>query len=148
MLPACAQSFEVATIRLSGDFKPGVRIGCKGGPGSEDPARYLCTQVPLSGILLAAFDIQRHQLNAPAWADSVSLDLTAIVPSGVTNEKFRALLRGLIADRFGMKFHHESREAPGYDLVVGKGGLKMKLVSGAPAVDSAAAPGPPARDPD
>ena len=149
VLSVRAQSFEVATMKLSGDFKPGLRIGCKGGPGTEDPTRYLCTQTPLSAVLLASFDIQRYQLSAPAWADSVSVDVSAIVPSGMAKEKFRAMLRGLLAERFGMKYHNQSREAPGYDLVVQKGGPKMKPVSDTPPVDSTAtAPGPPSRDPE
>ncbi len=37
----------------------------------------------------------------------------------------RELLQQLLADRFGLRVHHESKEMPVYALVVGTGGPKM-----------------------
>jgi uncharacterized protein (TIGR03435 family) len=36
------------------------------------------------------------------------------------------MFENLLADRFQLKFHHETRELPVYNLVVAKGGLKMQ----------------------
>src|SRR5437879_1394643 len=37
------------------------------------------------------------------------------------------MLQSLLADRFALKMHREKKEFPVYELVVAKGGLKMKL---------------------
>jgi uncharacterized protein (TIGR03435 family) len=37
------------------------------------------------------------------------------------------MLRSLLEERFQLKVHRETRELPMYDLVVAKGGLKIKL---------------------
>jgi uncharacterized protein (TIGR03435 family) len=36
------------------------------------------------------------------------------------------MLQNLLAERFGMKDHAERQEVPGYELVVARGGIKMK----------------------
>jgi uncharacterized protein (TIGR03435 family) len=43
-----------------------------------------------------------------------------------TIDEFRQMLQGLLADRFKLKVHRETREMPVYELVVGKNGPKLK----------------------
>jgi uncharacterized protein (TIGR03435 family) len=43
------------------------------------------------------------------------------------------MLQRLLTERFGLKFHREQREVPGYALVAVKSGLKLKASSGTPA---------------
>ena len=54
------------------------------------------------------------------------------MPPGTTNEQFQAMLQNLIVERFHLVFHHETRNFPGYDLVVDKGGPKFKEVTPTP----------------
>jgi uncharacterized protein (TIGR03435 family) len=65
----------------------------------------------------------------------VSYDINAKVPPGSTQEQVEIMLQNLLADRFGLRLHHESREASGYELVVGKGGPKLS-----PTTDPSAEP--------
>jgi len=51
------------------------------------------------------------------------------------------MLQNLLAERFHMVVHHETKECDGYDLLVAKGGVKMKKSS---EEDSAAAEQPAA----
>jgi hypothetical protein len=48
------------------------------------------------------------------------------LPSAATPEQLSLMLQNLLADRFKLKFHRETREVPGYALVVAKNGPKLK----------------------
>jgi uncharacterized protein (TIGR03435 family) len=50
----------------------------------------------------------------------------AKVPEGTTRDQFRQMQLNLLIDRFGLKFHSETREVQGYELVVAKDGPKFK----------------------
>jgi uncharacterized protein (TIGR03435 family) len=80
--------------------------------------------------------------------ESDRFDIDAKIPPGTTNEQFNLMLRNLLVERFGMVVHRETREMPIYELVVAKGGLKMRAPEKAPAgaqAESPAAPGPGGR---
>ncbi len=63
------------------------------------------------------------------------------MPPGTTEDQVNRMLQNLLAERFGLKFHHEAREVAGYELVVGKNGSrKLKPASEPPVGDSKAAP--------
>jgi hypothetical protein len=55
-------------------------------------------------------------------------DIAAKFPEGQTPtlEIARRMLQTLLADRFQLKLHHETRDLPVYALVVGKGRSKLK----------------------
>jgi uncharacterized protein (TIGR03435 family) len=72
-------------------------------------------------------------LGGPAWIDTAKFDLEAKVDMDraleVTQLTFRQraeLLQPLLADRFRLKLHHESREFPAYALIVAKGRPKLR----------------------
>jgi uncharacterized protein (TIGR03435 family) len=60
-------------------------------------------------------------------------DVEAIVPAGATKAQIRIMLRHLLADRFGLMVHYETRQLPGYRLVVAKGGPKLSQSVAPPA---------------
>lgn len=86
----------------------------------------------MQALLEDAFGVRKHQLSGPPWLNQSRFDVLAKVPPGATREQVRAMLQKLLADRFGLTFHHESREVPVYALVVAKGGVKMKTSSDSP----------------
>ena len=49
-------------------------------------------------------------------------DIAAKVPDGATMEQVRIMLQRLLAERFGLVVHRETRQLPGFRLVVAKGG--------------------------
>jgi uncharacterized protein (TIGR03435 family) len=73
--------------------------------------------------------------------DSLGYDILAKVPPGATAEQVRQMLRTLLAERFKLKIHRETRQLPVYALVVAKGGPKLREVK-APAIPEGAAAGP------
>jgi uncharacterized protein (TIGR03435 family) len=125
--------FEVATVKPSkGEFPGGVRYS--GGPGSSDPGRFAANWTTPFNLMLTAYELNEHQIVCPAWMKKEPYDLVAKIPPGTTRRQFQGMLQRLLEERFQMTLHREERELPVYELVVAKGGLKMKESSGnAPA---------------
>lgn len=119
--------FEVATIKPSPPQPMGrMFMGTRGGPGTDDPGRFTCTNCSLTVLLTAAYDVQRFQISGPPTLESERFEVVAKVPGGATKEQFRLMLQSLLADRFKLKLHHETKDLPLYELVVAKGGPKLK----------------------
>ncbi len=53
-------------------------------------------------------------------------DIEAIAGNSVSDEQLRLMFQTLLEDRFKLKVHRESREMTAYELVVAKGGPKLK----------------------
>ena len=137
--------FEVASIKPSpsaaGRGEVTVIVGCYGGPGNNDPSLFVCQNASLSNIVTVAYGIAYWLLSAPDWMSSTRFDLRATVPEGATKDGLQVMLQNLLADRFKLSVHHESREIQRYELRVAKGGPKFKEAapSEAKAPDSAPA---------
>jgi uncharacterized protein (TIGR03435 family) len=48
------------------------------------------------------------------------------MPPDTQKEQFQLMMQKLLAERFHLAVHHETRNFPGYELVVAKGGPKLK----------------------
>jgi uncharacterized protein (TIGR03435 family) len=116
------QSFEVASIRLSGTKS--VR-GSEGGPGSKDPTRYTFGRADLLILILIAYDVEDFQVSSKLPLDRDEFDLAAKIPPNATKNEFHIMLRNLLTERFQMKLHIESREFPAFEMVAAKGGAKL-----------------------
>lgn len=145
-LIACAASgqrltFDVASVKLATP-PDGVTITANGGmtvprgsgivvprntggPGTDDPARIHYPLITVKALLKQACD-SYFAIESPGWTDTETVAVEATMPPGTTKAQFHEMLRNLMIDRFGLKFHIESKEAAGYSLMVGKGGPKMQ----------------------
>src|ERR1039457_5492305 len=117
-----------------------MRVRMSGGPGTPDPGQLTYTNVSLKNILTNAYNVKGYQLSGPKWLDSERFDITAKIPMGATKEQFQLMLQNLLAERFKLTLHHETKELPMYALVVGKGGSKLKESVEDDAAAGAAAP--------
>jgi len=130
---ALAQTqFEVASIKPSPRIGGPIRVGSRGGPGTNDPSLYICENCSAAMILRQAFDLHDYQLSDQVWMQSPRFNVTAKIPEGATMEQFRLMLRNLLTERLQLKFHYEKKETQAYELVVMKNGPKMKESAGAP----------------
>ncbi len=145
--------FDVASVKPAAPQPPGrMMMGMRGGPGTPDPGQVTFTNMPLSRIIMNAYNVKSFQVSGPSWLDSERFDITAKIPQGATKEQFHAMLQNLLAERFKLKAHNEQKEVPIYALTVARGGLKIKeSPKDAPAGASDAGsplppppPGPPA----
>ena len=97
--------------------------------------------VPVQMLLRAAFGVEDDRiLGAPSWVKSNRFDIEAKVSpqdapklDKLDGENRLAMLIPLLAERFNLKYHHETRELPMYALVVAKGGPKLTVSKAEPA---------------
>jgi len=143
--------FDAASVKLD---TRGIRVGFNGanhgGPGTDDPGRFnISYGQPLKLIMAKAYDVPSDQIAGPAWLDDVPVNLytvTATMPGDVTRQHFLLMLQGLLAERFHLAVHHETRDFPGYALMVVSDRPRMKEWK--PDPDAAATPGAAITAPD
>jgi uncharacterized protein (TIGR03435 family) len=81
---------------------------------------------------MTAYDKQPFQIvGGPSWQNSNKFDVNAkATDAAATLDQMRVMLQGLLADRFALKAHTETRDVPTYALVLarsdGRLGQKMK----------------------
>ncbi len=136
--------FEVASIRqveLTGFAYGDPRLN-----PHFDPGLYRVEQVNLDTLVAQAFEIKRanQQMETPRWMNTEYFTINAVPAEGATKADLPIMLRHLLEDRFGLKYHHETRQMAGYQLVVAKSGPRLtkspapaserKLVKGLPEI--------------
>ncbi len=120
--------FEVASIKPAAPQSDGnIRVMMGG-----DPGRVNYANVTLKNVLARAYDVKSYQITGPSWLDSERYDIVAKVPDGAPKEQLPAMLQNLLAERFKMKLHRETKDQPVYALVVGKNGPKLTKAAAAP----------------
>ena len=130
-------TFEVASVKPAAPPTPGqFMVGVRGGPGTPDPGQATFSNVTQRLLLTKAYGVQDYQISGPGWLDSERYDIVAKVPKGATKEQFMVMLQNLLAERFKLTLHHETKELPRYALVVAKNGPKLKEAAAPPANDA------------
>jgi uncharacterized protein (TIGR03435 family) len=121
---AMAQTFEAASVKPAA---PTGRYAMRGGPGSSDPGQITYTKVTLKDLLTKAYGVEEYQIAGPPWLEKDHFDVIAKLPASATKAQLRAMLQDLLATRFHLAEHRETKELPIYALVVGKDGVKMTV---------------------
>jgi uncharacterized protein (TIGR03435 family) len=137
-LTAAPAAFEVSTVKLS-------KADSGNSSSNFNDGRFTATNEPLKNIMeYSAYGIpQPRILGGPKWLDSERFDIQAKM-EGVAAERLKALSRDqrraetqamfqqLLADRFKLAVHWETRELPVYALVVAKHGPILHESKNAP----------------
>ena len=82
----------------------------------------------LAGYISLAYSLAGYQLRGPAWIATERFDIAAKAAAPVSDQQLRIILQALLAERFHLVMHRESKEVQGYSLVAAKGGLKVHPV--------------------
>ena len=132
-------ALDAVSIKLANGANHGPP-NSDGGPGTRYPELFGAdaTVRKLIGRAYGLIDAQQ-QVSGPGSIDSPTYAIDARVPRGTTVEQFQIMLQKMLAERFGLVVHHETKILSGYDLVVGKNGSKLKESATDPDV-----PPPPA----
>jgi uncharacterized protein (TIGR03435 family) len=137
--------FEAATVKTSNNSASGViPRGCRGTDTRTDSnaapiplGRCIFEQARLDVLITSAYGDElaavRSQppkelvLGGPSWIHSDRFDVQAKAesPSTTSGKDLYRMLQALLADRFKLKLHHESKEVEGYALVIATSGPKL-----------------------
>jgi uncharacterized protein (TIGR03435 family) len=121
------QTFEVASIKPSNADTQGTSIRFPKG-SFEAPG------VTAINCITLAYNIPEFQLEGgPGWIGNQRYDIFAKLPSSIADlppggrmEPIRAALKALLAERFQLVVHKETKLVPAYGMTVAKGGFKLK----------------------
>jgi len=144
--------FDAASVKSAElptpDGRGMIRINPpSGGPGTNDPGRIHYPFASLKYLLFTAYGVKDFQISGPSWLDTEHFEVTATMPASTTREQFRIMLQNLLAERFKLAIHRDSKELPNYTLLVAKGGPKLKPSEETQAKSDADTPPPPSGPP-
>jgi uncharacterized protein (TIGR03435 family) len=114
-------SFEVASIRPSSEQVAQVSAGLRVA-GSQ----VRLTAMSVKEFIVIAYGVKPQQIVGPDWLGQTRFDLAATIPAGGSAVQVPEMLRALLAERFQMTMHRETKEFPVYVLGVAKGGPKIE----------------------
>ncbi len=124
VLEAQAPAFDVASI------KP-TRSEGRVSSIRNSTGRITMENVSLRKLTLWAYGIpddREYALIAPDWLATERFDIQATFPADTTPDQVRPMAQRLLAERFQLKLHPESRECSIYALVVARSGPKIHPV--------------------
>ena len=117
-------AFEVASTKVSQSRSRGEGFGrdnIKTSPGS-----LTMLNVSLRTAIGWAYHVFDYQVTGPDWIGSERYDIVAKAAGPASEPEQRAMLQTLLADRFKLAVHRQTKEMSAMLLVVGKGGPKFQ----------------------
>jgi uncharacterized protein (TIGR03435 family) len=89
---------------------------------------YIGTNIELWSYVVFSYKLNTNQLpilkaEAPKWVDTEHFDIQARAAGNPTKDQYRLMMQSLLADRFKLAAHFESRQMPVYALVLAKPGV-------------------------
>ena len=135
-------TFDVASVRENtSDLSHGYTVTGQNPPHSS---KFSATNYSARDLIGQAYGVQYFQItNGPDWLDrarfvveaksdtSTDEALAKLSKEQATLEK-QHMLQVLLADRFKLKVHQDTKDLPGFALVIAKNGLKMQPAKGEP----------------
>jgi uncharacterized protein (TIGR03435 family) len=116
-------ALDVASIRVNknAEATPSTRFRPDGA--------FTMTRVTVTSLLSVAFgDARGDMVGLPSWAFSDTFDVSTSVLQGRRNatvDDRRNMIRGLLIERFKLKWHMGTREVPAYDLIFAKSDRRL-----------------------
>ncbi len=134
-LAAPLPQFEVASIRPSNPSTPHPSRFAPV-PIETSPGRLTARNATLRELIKGAYDLEDYQVSGgPAWVASARFDVDAKPSGRASDVQLLLMLRALLADRFKLAVHRETKDLAVYALVVAKEGPKFHAMKpGADAV--------------
>ena len=111
-------TFETVSIREN------TTINADGIISGPSPGRFTVMNLPVASMIRYAYRLRDYQLlNTPNWASTINYDVIATYPEGraaPSDDQVRQMVQALLADRFGLRVHGETRQLPVYELRVAR----------------------------
>jgi uncharacterized protein (TIGR03435 family) len=116
---AARAEFEVASVKvnLSGDG---------GADWNPEHGNFTAENATLRQLIMFAYHLPGSMISGPGWLDSVRFDIHAKGKGDAPDSQVELMMQSLLAGRFHLKVHRETKEGPVYFLTVMSGGLKAQ----------------------
>ena len=133
-----APSFDAVSIKIN-------RSGAQGGASRAQPGRYVGVNVTLMRLIRLAYRPIEEFDGGPEWKDRDHFDVEAATSANASQPQMLAMVRAMLADRFKLRAHTETRALPVYELRVARpdGRLGPSLTRVADACPPPTPPGTP-----
>lgn len=127
--PAPHPHFEVASVKASNPDAPrpgrlsAIQVATSSGRLSARNAK-------LTDLIKGAYALEDYQISGgPAWIADARFDVEAKSTDGANRDKLLSMLQTLLAERFKLATHRETKELSIYALVVAKSGPKFHALT-------------------
>jgi uncharacterized protein (TIGR03435 family) len=134
-------SFDIADVRVS-DRQ--INVGVTGNAIRD--GRYELHNATMVDLIRIAHGVEAEKVaGGPSWLELDRYTVIAKVPAGTSADTARLMLRALLADRFKLSVHEDTRPLTAFAMTVAGGKHKMKEASGggAPGCQPQPPPQPP-----
>lgn len=122
-LAAQTPDFDAISVRAVKNWNPYRDYGGK----QIDPGRFYFQNQTFSDVIMWAWGLSRFELSKqPPWIyhDRFTIEATTAAPA--SEVQMQAMMRRYLTANLGMRFHFVSTPEDTEDLVVAKGGFKLK----------------------
>ena len=146
-LLGAAPSRAQAAADVSGGITPGYQATVKPDNSTNkmqmvrmmfSPDGFQAQGVPVKTIVQEAYGVQQDQIaGGPDWLNSQKYDFTATLDQSAIEAlknaseeqrrfALKRMLQSMLADRFKLTLHRETKDLPVYELAVAEGGAKLQ----------------------
>ena len=138
------EKFDVASVRENRSDTPAGQVSMNFPLNREGYANtggvFRVSNFAISGYLMFAYNLTPSQSSAlqkqlPDWANSARFDIDARVEGEPAKDDMRTMVRALLADRFKLVLHAETKEIAVFDMVLAKPGKTGPALTPHPADD-------------
>src|SRR5580692_6807535 len=106
---AAPQAFEVASVKPNTSESGSSRT-------SGTTGQLTITNRSLKQLIEMAYSVQDFQIAGPEWLSAAKFDIVAKIPAGAQTDQRPAMMQSLLAERFHLAVHRDSREMPAHAL--------------------------------
>jgi uncharacterized protein (TIGR03435 family) len=139
---ASAPVFDVASVRPAQMDQATIMAGLRQGRRPEemyiDTDRAAFKYMSLKQLVAYGYKVRAYQVDGPDWMTTDRFDIQAKLPAGSSKDNVPEMLKALLADRFKLQAHLETKDRAVLGLMLAKSGSKMKEVPVPPALDESA----------
>ncbi|HXD73246.1 MAG TPA: TIGR03435 family protein [Vicinamibacterales bacterium] len=129
--PGSSLKFDAAAISVRDHHGVTGQPGMTGGVLRN--GRYDLRNASMIDLIATAYSVtdQSLILEGPSWVEYDRFDIAAKAPQGTSQPNLRLMLQSLLAERFQLKLHNDTRSVDGgFVLTLGKEKHKLKEASG------------------
>lgn len=134
ILTTSSVSAQTASASAPGPRRPTFEVATIKTELSEGPAtvqishgRLTIRNYRLSGFIQLAYGVQFQRIVAADWVKTIRYSISAKASSDeTTQDELMQMLQTLLAERFRLSLHHETREVSAFILTIGKNGPRMR----------------------